>query len=64
MAKLHLTEIVEHYIQRNDTVKNWVEEQNWSPIEEQAGWKMFFFCCTIEPRLRGKVISYDKQVNQ
>jgi len=64
MAKIHLTETVEHHIQQNATVKKWVEEQGWSSVEELAAWKMFFFCCKIEPRLRGKVIWHKKEVNQ
>ena len=64
MATLNVIEIVEEYVQRNETVQKWVKDKKWSPVEELAAWEMFRFCCEIEPRLRGKVIGYTKQVNK
>ena len=55
---------METHLQRNDTIHKWIKEQNFNPVEELAAWKMYRFCCNIEPRLRGKVIGYSKEVNK
>ena len=53
--------IVTQKVQRNEKVLNWVNNKHWSPVEEQAAWEMFFFCCELEPKLRGPIIWQDEQ---
>jgi len=53
--------IVSQQVQRNEKVLKWAESKNWSPIEAQAAWEMFFFCCQLEPKLRGPIIWHNEQ---
>ena len=52
--------IVEQKIQRNETVRNWINDLE-SPLEQLGAWKLFRFLCEYYPPLRGDVIFESRQ---
>lgn len=53
--------IIEQTIQRNELVKNWIDKELESPIEQAGAWKLFRFLCEHYPQLRGGVIFHSSQ---
>lgn len=53
--------IVEQKIQRNELVKNFIDNNLESPIEQAGAWKLFRFLCELYPPLRGDVIFRSRQ---